>query len=136
MQTLITTIDRKRINNSLEWLSPQARRGPGFSHLQRRMRESLPVEPGEVPPITVTMNSCVRIRYCSTDDVRELRLIYPNEQAANGQNFDSVSVISPVGAALLGSKVGDVIDWLAPTGPQKGEVLAVLYQPEASGDPD
>lgn len=82
------------------------------------------------------MNSRVRLHYRFTNEVCDLRLVYPEGLVAFDDGFDLVSVISPVGAALLGSRVGDVIEWKAPTGIHQGEVLALLYQPEASGDPD
>ncbi|HNM45469.1 GreA/GreB family elongation factor [Candidatus Sumerlaeota bacterium] len=136
MQTLITSVDRFRINDSIEWLSTEARRGPLLGRLMRRMREASSVAPADIPATYVTMNSHVRLRYQATNEIRDLRLVYPNSQTAPADGVDSVSVISPVGAALLGSKVGDVIEWIAPAGPQKGDVIAVLYQPEANGDPD
>lgn len=46
-----------------------------------------------------------------------------------------VSVLSSVGSALFGLRVGSMARWSTPTGDQKAaEILAILFQPESSGD--
>jgi regulator of nucleoside diphosphate kinase len=46
-----------------------------------------------------------------------------------------VSVLSPVGSALLGMRVGSIARWSTPAGDEKAaEILAILFQPESSGD--
>lgn len=87
--------------------------------------------PGEIPADVVTMHSEV----ICVDEVggaeRRLRLVYP-EEVAGQQN--AVSVLAPVGAALLGLSRGQVIDWPLPGGRvSRLRVTEVLYQPEAAG---
>ena len=91
-------------------------------------------EPADIPPDVVTMNSTVAMLDESTGVERQMRLVYPN---AAGLDDASVSVLAPVGAALLGLRVGDAIDWPMPGGRvSRLRVTGVLYQPEASGLPE
>lgn len=85
----------------------------------------------EVPHDVVTMNSRVRYRDESTGREREIVLSYPESVPGEAR----VSVLSPVGVALLGLRVGEAIDWLMPDGQvHQLRVLEVIYQPEAAGD--
>jgi len=81
-----------------------------------------------VPLDVVTMNS----RVVFEDDTgvrREVLLVYP--PAADGTR-DRVSVLSPVGTALLGLVVGESIDWPDAEGATRRlRIVAVLYQPES-----
>ena len=62
---------------------------------------------------------------------RELTLVYPRDAEAGA---DRVSILAPVGSALLGLRVGDSIDWPVPGGNLNLRVLAICYQPEAAGE--
>lgn len=80
----------------------------------------------------VTMNSQVRVVDAVTGEPQHLTVCWPADaQAAAGR----VSVLSPLGAGLLGHRAGSVARWCAPDGaPHAVTVEAVLFQPEASGD--
>ncbi|CAN5266465.1 nucleoside diphosphate kinase regulator [soil metagenome] len=134
MNALITNADRCRINSCIDRLPSAFRRSSGIGSLIQRMRRAAAIEPHDIPSNYVTMNTHVRLRYYTTGEIRDLRLVYPNAPLLDGT--DPVSVISPVGAALLGAQTGDIIEWKAPDGLRQGEVLAILYQPEANGDSD
>lgn len=86
----------------------------------------------EIPPDVVTMNSQVLVADPATQERRKFTLCYPDDAApADG----SVSVLSPVGAGLLGLRPGATARWQRPDGAEvAAEVLEVLFQPEASGD--
>jgi regulator of nucleoside diphosphate kinase len=89
------------------------------------------VEPDEMPPNVVTMNSKVRFAIDQPAEEFCMTLAYPKDMAAEGEN---VSVLSPVGNALLGLKVGDTIEWTRPNGVLfEVRVLDVIYQPEREG---
>src|SRR5690606_18900945 len=85
--------------------------------------------PQQVSPDVITMNSRARLRL--NDAPAEIALVYPTlaDDRAN-----RVSVISPLGTAVLGFREGDRVDWRGADGPLKIEVEKVLYQPEAAGD--
>lgn len=86
----------------------------------------------QIPPDVVTMYSQVMLQDLTTGLRRKLTLCYPAD-AEPAAGF--VSVMSPVGASLLGQTVGSVARWSTPAGGERAaEVLAILFQPEASGD--
>ncbi|MCA9577989.1 MAG: nucleoside diphosphate kinase regulator [Polyangiales bacterium] len=89
------------------------------------------VDPHAVPSDVVTMNSRARFRERLSGKVREVTLVFPEDAGVEGR----VSVLTPTGAALLGLSVGQVIEWMGPTGRAlQLELLAVEFQPEAAGD--
>jgi regulator of nucleoside diphosphate kinase len=87
------------------------------------------VAPDAVPSDVVTMNSEVRLKDLDSGQVLTYRLVFPTQ--ARGQN--TVSVLAPIGTAILGYRVGDVIEWRVPKGVRRLKVLDVVYQPEAAG---
>lgn len=89
-------------------------------------------EPAEMPADVVTMNSRLTCKDLQHGKTYELTLVYPDQaDAARGQ----VSILAPVGTALLGLRVGQTIEWPGPEGkPLTLEVTALAYQPEAAGD--
>lgn len=136
MRPLVTITDRFRILNRVGTVADKATRSSGARQLHRRLEEAVLVEPDLVPADCVTMNSRVQLRYHSTGEERVVRLTYPRHGSAPDADPECVSVLSPVGAALLGARRGAAIRWESPSGPTEGTVVDVLYQPEASGDPD
>ncbi len=91
------------------------------------------VEPEEVPCNLVTMNSIVTYENTNSGERRTVRLVYPHE-ANVAEN--RVSVLAPLGSALLGLCEGQQIEWLMPGGTRGLKIIEVVYQPEASGDWD
>ena len=86
----------------------------------------------QIPPDVVTMYSQVMLQDLTTGLRSKLTLCYPAD-AEPAAGF--VSVMSPVGASLLGQTVGSEARWSTPAGEERAaEVLAILFQPEASGD--
>ena len=86
----------------------------------------------EVPADVVTMYSQVVIRHGGTGTKQKLTLCYP-EDAEPAEGF--VSVLSPVGASLLGLRVGATARWQTPHGDERRATIeSILFQPEASGD--
>lgn len=86
----------------------------------------------DVPPDLVTMNSQVLIADEMLGEERTLTLCYPSD---TDPNTGFVSVLSPVGTALLGLAEGQTARWSAPGGePASAKILKVVFQPEESGD--
>jgi regulator of nucleoside diphosphate kinase len=88
------------------------------------------VDPERVPKTVVTMNSTVKLRDVETNEVETYTLVFP-EQADIANN--KLSVLAPVGTAILGQRVGDVMRWRVPGGWRRLKVERVLYQPERAG---
>jgi regulator of nucleoside diphosphate kinase len=105
---------------------------PAHADVQALLDNADLVAPTDMAPDVVTMRSRVRVADASGAGPRELTLVYPSEaDAAQGQ----VSVLSPIGTALLGAKVGEMARWALPDGRAAAlQVQALLFQPEASGE--
>jgi len=104
---------------------------PNKAELEAELERAEVVAPEQVPPDVVTMNSTVRFSIAQADETFELTLVYPKDA---GQS-DRISVLAPVGSALLGMAVGDALDWPRPGGGVSTvRVTGVSYQPERSGD--
>ncbi len=100
--------------------------------LRAELHNAQVVEPSEIPPDVVTMNSDVQFEDVDTGDRLQARLVYPAEADVERGR---ISVLAPVGAALLGLAVGGDIRWPLPAGGARHlRVVAVTYQPEAAGD--
>ena len=107
--------------------------GEGRDILEQELDRAEVVEPEAIPRDVVTMNSEVRLKDLDSGESRVYRLIFPTQTRTE----NSVSVLAPIGTAMLGYRVGDVIEWRVPKGIRRLEVLEVIYQPEAavvSGD--
>lgn len=98
--------------------------------LQQELERARVVAPKEVPSDVVTMNSKARVRDVATDEEMTYTLVFP-EQADIEQG--KISVVAPIGTAMLGQRVGDEFEWQVPAGSVRLRVEEVLYQPEAAG---
>ncbi len=97
--------------------------------LEQELDRAEIVEPEAIPRDVVTMDSQVRLKDLDSGETRVYRLIFPSQT----RTPDSISVLAPVGTAMLGYRVGDVIEWRVPKGIRRLKVLEVIYQPEAAG---
>jgi len=88
------------------------------------------VSPKDIPPDVVTMNSKVVLRDLNTSEKMAYVLVFPGDA-----NIDTgaISVLAPVGTAILGYAKGDVVEWTVPSGIRRIRIEEVLYQPEAAG---
>lgn len=84
-----------------------------------------------VPPDVITMNSRVRLGDPLTGQSQVYTLVFPADaDAAAGR----VSVLAPLGTAMLGAARGQTIEWIAGGSTRRLRVEEILYQPEAAGD--
>lgn len=124
----ITRLDMQRLEHLLDSLDEF---GPAAVALQAELDRAEVVGHDQVPAGVVTMNSRVHCREEGSGKDYHLTLVYPQDAGGEGK----VSVLAPVGTALLGLSVGQDIDWPVPGGKQlKLTLLAVEYQPEAAGE--
>lgn len=125
----MSSLDHSRLERLFE--SGDNSRLPGIAALQREMDRATIVAPTEVPANVVTMNSTIRFVDDASGTRHEFTLVYPADAGKPG----TISVLAPVGSALLGLSVGQSIQWPAPGGRQlELRVLEVLRQPEAMGE--
>lgn len=132
LERTLTELDHVRLVNLLR---RDARADGSPAQLQAfedMLGASALVPSREVMPDVVTMYSQVLLQDTRTSQRSTLTLCYPAD-AEPAMGF--VSVLSPVGGALLGLRVGSIAQWSTPSGDQRGaEILAILFQPESSGD--
>ncbi|RJG17740.1 nucleoside diphosphate kinase regulator [Massilia cavernae] len=128
---IVSALDMERLEALLDSL-PSAQAGCRDALLDELARAEV-VPSGQVPPGVVTMNSTVRFAIDSLEGSHTLTLAYPKDMDGTEGR---VSVLTPVGSALLGLSEGDSIDWPRPDGaPLRLTVSEVLYQPERAGEP-
>ena len=131
---IVTRLDVQRLERLIDSLDEKTQDSPGVLALQDELDRAETVGHEEIPAGVVTMNSRVHCREEASGKDYHLTLVYPKDANADE---GKISILAPIGSALLGLSVGEQIDWPAPGGKTlKLELLAVEYQPEAAGDFD
>jgi regulator of nucleoside diphosphate kinase len=88
------------------------------------------VDAKDVPANVITMRSTVRLKDLVTGEENTYSLVFPTEaDFSQGK----ISVLAPIGTAILGYKSGDTIEWTVPSGLRRLKVDKIIYQPEAAG---
>jgi regulator of nucleoside diphosphate kinase len=131
LERTLTELDHVRLLSLLRRDALADASAPPRRILEDVLDASALVPSREVAPDVVTMHSQVLLQDLQTGERSMLTLCFPAEtDAASG----FVSVLSPVGSALLGLRVGSVARWSGPSGSESAaEILAVPYQPESRG---
>ena len=125
---ILTRLEVQRLEQLIDRLGDEF---PGVEALQAELDRAETVGHDEVSGDVVTMNSRVHCREESSGKERHLTLVYPKDANADE---GKISILAPVGSALLGLQVGQHIDWPAPGGKTlKLELLSVEGQPKDGG---
>jgi regulator of nucleoside diphosphate kinase len=100
-----------------------------LDNLQGELDRAHIVEPTAVPTDVVTMDSRVSLTDVETNEEQTYTIVFPS-----GANLEQrkISVLAPIGTALLGYRVGDTVEWDVPGGVRRLRINEVLYQPEAA----
>lgn len=128
---LLTAPDFDQLKHLVE--SPRYRSSHAvlLASLKEELDRGRVVEPRKVPKGVVTMHSRVRVRDLDDGEMETYCLVYPEEaDITEGK----LSVLAPLGTALIGTRVGEVVEFDAPAGTRRLKVDKILYQPEAAGD--
>ena len=128
----ITEFDMQRLRSLIVDEMRKDQRGNEYlTQLDNELSRSNLTAPTEIPADVITMNSRVRILDMENNEEMVYTLVFPSDaDLKNGK----LSVLAPIGTALLGYRQGDIFNWKVPGGTMKIKVLEILYQPEASGD--
>ena len=129
----ITRSDLERLTKLIE-LAQEHGDDPNrhyLDSLEEELNRAEIVDQKSIPPDVITMRSTARLKDLSSGEKLTYSLMFPSEA-----NYDQgkISVLAPVGTAMLGYRRGDVIEWKVPSGIRKLKVEEVLYQPESNGD--
>ena len=127
----ITEYDLKRLKELVQvGISFAERDRESLEKLQGELDRAHIVEPTAVPGDVVTMNSRVRFKDLDTTQDKVYTLVFPSE--ANLEQ-ERISVLAPIGTAILGYRAGDTVEWRVPGGIKRVRIEEILYQPEAEG---
>ena len=124
----LSSLDLDRIEALLE---KNSNNFPGRDALEAELDRADVLDPKDMPPTVVTMNSNVRFTILESAKTSTLTLVYPKYVDGSA---DKVSIFAPVGIALLGLSVGDEIKMPSPTGQVTVRVDAITFQPESAGE--
>lgn len=126
----ITRFDKSRLMRVLRTLDAVANREE-IEGLERELERGIEVDSTEVAPDVVTMNSTVRVTDLDTNTTHLYTIVFPGDA-----DFEKghISILSPIGTALLGYRAGDVVTWAMPRGTRRVRIEELVYQPEAAGD--
>lgn len=129
----ITKPDYERLTKLIE--IARQREGEANREYLDRLEEELDraqmVQQQDVPADVITMRSTVRLKDLVSGEEMIYGLVFPTEA-----NYDDgkISVLAPIGTAMLGYRRGDVIEWKVPSGVRRLKVEEVIYQPESKGE--
>jgi len=99
--------------------------------LEAELNKAKVVKSEVIPSDVITMHSEVQLLDIDTGEETTYRIVYPNQADIDKGNG---SILAPIGTALLGYSVGDIIEWSVPAGTAKWKVMKISYQPESAGD--
>lgn len=128
----ITENDYQRLEEYIDGAKRSGRhRRDNLVALEEELEDCRIVSPRDVPANVVTLNSRVRFRDLDSGQEIIATLVFPSSaDLSEGR----ISVTSPIGTAILGYGVGDVIEWKVVAGTKTIRIEEVIYQPEAAGD--
>lgn len=128
----ITEFDLERLKKLLmDAQSTVYRKSDYLERLQLELSRAEVVQPKDIPNDVITMNSTVCVEDIDTKEEETYTLVFPKDaDISQGK----ISVLAPVGTAMLGYEVGDSFEWDVPAGKRRLRVKKILYQPESSGD--
>ncbi len=115
----------------LEARRTDRRRNPSLDSLSAELARAKVVAPAEVPADVITMNSRVELVDLDSHEGMVYTLVFPQDA---DMNQSRISVLAPIGTAMLGYRVGDRFTWQVPAGVRHIQVKQILFQPEASGN--
>ena len=128
----ITKYDLGRLQELLKVAHAFGERDTEYlDRLEEELERAHVVGAKEVPADVVTMNSRVLLEDEKTGEQYTYTLVFPSDADAGA---GKLSVLAPVGTAMLGYSVGQTIEWPTPGGKRRLKVATLLYQPEAAGD--
>src|SRR5512136_2343242 len=128
----VTVFDLERLKKLLVDAQRTSYRNSIYlTQLQAELERAEVVESDKVPNGVVTMNSRVCLVDLDTEEEEVYSVVFPDKaNAGRGR----ISVLAPIGTAMLGYELGDVFEWEVPAGKRRLKVQRILYQPEAAGD--
>ena len=128
----ITEFDYQRLSGMIERMRERNNVDKEYlNKLEAELDRAEIVDPKDIPGDVITMRSKVRLKDLVSGETNVYSLVFPTEaDFSEGK----ISVLAPIGTAILGYKRGDTIEWPVPSGLRRLKVDKILYQPEAAGN--
>ena len=98
--------------------------------LEGELARATLVEPADLPRDAIAMNSTFWFRDLDTEELERYQLVYPPDADVT---LDRISVLAPIGTALLGFRLHDVVEWKVPRGRRRLEITKVVQEHSAQG---
>jgi regulator of nucleoside diphosphate kinase len=128
----ITEFDLKRLAELIREAGHSDYRDSEYlKDLEKELERAEVVPAKEISGDVITMNSRVRLVDIDSGEEMTYTLVFP-EDADIAEN--KISVLAPIGTAMLGYRIDDSFSWTVPDGERRLQVKEILYQPESSGD--
>lgn len=100
-----------------------------ITSLRSELERAEIVAPDKVPPDVITMNSRAQLLDLDTNERMEFTLVFPADADIEEGR---ISILAPLGTAMLGYRVGDEFEWVVPYGYRRLRVMRIEFQPEAT----
>ncbi len=128
----ITKADIKKLRNLIAGVKMSGSKSrANLDALEKELNRAKVVDAKRIPEEVITMNSRVRLCDLASGEEMIYTIVYPSDASAE---HNKISILAPIGTALLGYRVGDVVEWTVPSGARSLKIQEVLYQPESVGD--
>ena len=130
-ELVISAFDKQRLIRLLLGRDTSSEEREELEDLTREIERGAEVQPQEIPPDVVTMNSSVRVTDLEAGTSHVYTIVFPSDV-----DFEQgkISILAPLGTALLGYSAGDTVNWNMPRGIRQLRIEEIVYQPEAAGD--
>lgn len=133
-QIWITSFDIERLSSIIESSKTAGHQKKLYlKQLDQELEKARVVSPHDIPGDVITMNSIVRVRDLGSGEKKDYTLVFPSDARIEE---GKISILSAIGTALIGYRVGDVVEWQVPSGLKRLKIEKILYQPESSGHYD
>ncbi len=127
----VTDDDARKLRTLLDGVRERnVRDREHLQQLEDELDRARVVAASEIPADVVTMNSKLALRDLDTGEEMMFTVVFPSEANADEHR---ISVLAPLGTAVLGYRAGDAIEWVVPGRTRRIRIESVLYQPEAAG---
>jgi regulator of nucleoside diphosphate kinase len=129
---IITEFDMERLRTLIDDAKRLDRYGNKYvENLEIELSRGQLLAATDVPADVITMNSKVCLKDLDTNEEMSVTLVFPHDADITQSK---ISVLAPIGTAMLGYRSGEIFTWKVPDGVRRLQVEKIVYQPEASGD--
>jgi len=125
----LTHSDHERLNALLQAARRDKLEDPiHLNSLAQELEAATIVPAEEVPEDVVTLHTRMKLEFPDSCRTISCQIVLPTEL---NMSAGRVSVLAPLGTALIGRRVGDDVEYVVRGLPRNVRIAGILYQPEA-----